>query len=482
MTCRLEYTDEEFRHNKVARPRLPEIVDSDSQFVEPFCQYLRHAFLREGLREESVCTAAGRLLHLCNFIERRIAEDAELPTERRLFRRAQTVSDAIPNFGDVQMEAWLASQELAGNKPGTRRDRCDAVFNCFCWLEVKGLVTHCVRIPGITDDEKFKPRLSCKLARTHPDKPKAKYGVVSALRPRDVARKQLPSPSDDDIEKLLVQVQRLYGKHIAERNTLAIRWYRLDGLRRIEWVNLKVKNIPSVEDIHKLMFKGLTQSVDLDVTKGGGEQSVDALPELLLETREYIDGARADIVKRFKGLYGKDYEDPPEIFLSNKTGKALVKRSVSNMLRTVFDAAGVAGHGHRVRATFLRSVVNAETEAEEVAVVQSGGLKHAMNFHNVELRATERARSSSPQAIAPYIDAKRKQRSKVSGHDEYVTMDSELVARKQTLAATTEKVRLAQEKLAALQSQIEATGKRTGGKSRLHRGRAKRAPVSSSDR
>jgi hypothetical protein len=105
-----------------------------------------------------------------------------------------------------------------------------------------------------------------------------------------------------------------------------------------------------------------------------------------------------------------------------------------------------------------------------------------MNFHNVELRATEKARSSSPQAIAPYIDAKRKQRSKVSGHDEYVTMDSELVARKQTLAATTEKVRLAQEKLAALQSQIEATGKRTGVKSRLHRGRAKRAPVSSSDR
>ena len=87
----------------------------------------------------------------------------------------------------------------------------------------------------------------------------------------------------------------------------------------------------------------MTKSVDLDVTKGGRVQSVDVLPELLLETREYIYGTRADIVKRFKKKYGAEYKEPAEIFLSNKTGKALNKRSVSNLLRKVFDASqGVA--------------------------------------------------------------------------------------------------------------------------------------------
>ncbi|MCG2592973.1 hypothetical protein LZ009_09290 [Ramlibacter sp. XY19] len=459
MTCRIEFTDESFIHNGISRSLLPQLVDSSSCFIEPFCHYLRHTFLREGLREGSVGAIAERLLHLCNFIERRIAQDAKLPVVGQLFLGASTVGQVLPRFCDEQLEAWLASQELAGNKPSTRRDRCDAVFNCFCWLEIKGLVTHSVRIPGLTDDEKFKPRLSCKLARTLPDKPRAKYGVVSALRPRDTRREQLPIPSDDDIEKLLTQVQRLFGRGTAERDTLLIRWYRLDGLRRIEWVNLKVKNIPSEREIDKLMFDGLTKSVDLDVTKGGRVQSVDVLPDLLQETREYIHGTRADIVKRFKKKYGEEYKEPPEIFLSNKTGKALNKRSVSNLLRKVFDAAGVDGHGHRLRATYLNSRTGAETEAEEIAVVQSGGLKHAINYHNVELRVTEAARSSSPEAVAPYIDAKRKQRSKVRGLDEYVTMDSQIAERKQALAVTTEQVRRAREELAEVQAQTAAARK-----------------------
>lgn len=486
MTCRLEYTDERFVHHKQARANLPQIVDSHHQFVEPFCEYLRHSFLREGLLASSVSTIAERLLHLCNFIESRIAEDAKLPEERRLFREAKSVNEALPHFCDAQLEAWLAAQELKGNKPGTRRDRCDAVFNCFCWLEVKGVVTHCVRIPGLTDDEKFTPRLSCKPARTQPDKPRARFGFVSALRPKVPPREQLPIPGDDDVEKLLAHTQRLHGPQVAARNTLLIRWQRLGGLRRMEWVGLKVKNIPHPGDIYELMLKGLTEAVDLDVTKGGGEQSVDALADLLLETREYIDGPRADIVQRFKRRYGKSYKEPREVFLSNKTGKALEKRSVSNLLRVIFDTAGVDGHGHRLRASFLTSVVNSETEAEEIAVVQSGGLKHAINFHNVELRAAEKARSGSAAAIAPYINEKRKQRSKARGHDEYVTMDAELTAKKQALAVTNEQVRIAQDKLAALQSQLEASSKRSCAAKRPRvaprQKVAKRAPVSSSDR
>jgi len=104
----------------------------------------------------------------------------------------------------------------------------------------------------------------------------------------------------------------------------------------------------------------------------------------------------------------------------------------------------------------------------------------------VELRAAEKARSGSAAAIAPYINEKRKQRSKARGHDEYVTMDAELTAKKQALAVTNEQVRIALDKLAALQSQLEASSKRSCAAKRPRAAPrqkvAKRAPVSSSNR
>lgn len=460
MTCRLEYTDDGFVWNGVSRPGLPQIVDSRHQFVEPFCRYLRHLFLREGLAEESVRTYAEALLHLCNFIERRIAADAELQEAKRLFDSATNVNEVLPRLRDGHLEAWLASQVAAGNKVRTRQQRCDTVFICYCWLETVRAITYCVRIPGITDGESFEPALSSKPARTAPDMPKSKYGIISALRPRSRGlAKQLPIPTDDDIEKLLIEVQRLFGGPVAERNTLLIRWYRLDGLRRIEWIHLKVKNIPSADEIDGLMFSGLPRAVELDVTKGGHEQSVDALPDLLVETREYIDGTRRRIVKQFTEKYGRAYKEPEEIFLSEKTGKALNKKSVSNLLRRIFDAAGVKGHGHRLRATFATHVVNAESEAEEIAIVQSGGLKHAINHHNVELRAADKTRHADPASLKPYVDSRRKQRSKSRGHDEYVTMDFMVTEKRQRLAVLNEQVAAAERKLSELDSKLKAAKK-----------------------
>ena len=127
-------------------------------------------------------------------------------------------------------------------------------------------------------------------------------------------------------------------------------------------------------------------------------------------TLDYIEGPRRRLVERFKKLKGKGYTEPPEIFLSHKTGRPLNLRSISNIFRQVFDAAGVEGHGHRIRAHFLENVVDAEAEAEEIAVTTSGGRKAAIDWHGVQMRAAEHARHRNPSSLDSYVRSIRKQR------------------------------------------------------------------------
>lgn len=460
MPCRTERTSRAFVRDGKRRPGIPQLVDSNDKFIELICKYLRQLWLVEKAKPNTVYSYSDRLLHWCNFIEARIKADARQPEALRLFGRAKNVSEALPLAGDRQLEAWLTEQEFAGKAPTTRQRRCDAFFHFYVWAQVEGLVKHRVKVPTVNADEDFKPAISSKLAKSGPDIMAAKYGVVSKLRPRVPKSERLHIPPDDEVHAIFAVIPTLFTPAIAQRNTLLAKWYVQTGVRRSEWVHLYMRNVPSQEAIDDALLSGLGINVKLEVTKSGEEQWVDPSAELLDATREYIDGPRAAIVKRFREKPG--YKEPKEVFLSDTTGLALNERSVCNLLKGIFSAAKAKGTGHRLRASFLNTITVAETRAEEIAVVEAGGLKHAINHHNVTLRAAEKARHSSLASQERYVERVRKQRGKAQGHDELVSVHMEVQATRQELASNKAEVAAARKELAEVQAAVEKARKEKG--------------------
>ena len=358
---------------------------------------------------------------------------------------------------DRALEAWLTEQEAAGNAPTTMQRKCDALFHFYVWAQSRNLVKHRIKVPTINDHEDFKPALTTKPARSSSDRKGSKYGVVLRLRPKAPKGERLHIPSSKEVEAIFAKIPELFSATVAMRNTLLVKWYAWCGLRRFEWVHLYLRNLPDREEVDDAVLGGLAINTKLEVTKGGTEQYVDVSGELLEATLEYVEGPRKRIVERFSRRPG--YKEPKEVFLSETTGLPLNVRSVSNLLTAIFKAAGAAGTGHRLRATFLDNVTVAETRAEEIQVVESGGLKHAINHHNVALRAAEKARHKQVSSQEAYVKRVRKQRGKAAGHDEIVSVHMELQASRTELAAKKAEVLAAKKELAKVQAELAESRK-----------------------
>jgi hypothetical protein len=356
------------------------------------------------------------------------------------------------------LQEWLELQEKAGNKVETQNQRLDAVFLFYIWMETNGFVSHAVRVPGVNDYERFTPRLSSRPAKKHSyGRRPSLYGIVSALRRKVPARDLLPTPDQADMTELYAACARLFKNDSAERNELMLRWYQQKGLRRFEWAALLVKQLPSRQKVADQCAKFGSVHLGLKKTKGGEPQSMQVLPEILEQTYDYIDGERKKIVERFSKREG--YVEPEEIFLSSKTGKPLILRSITNILRQIFDEAGVEGHGHRIRAHFVENAGEAEADAEELAVLSSGGRKAGMDWDGVEMRLAEHARQKHVTSLAPYIGNLRKQRNRAPEQQEYVTLAQAVDAKKQELAILDSQLAAKRREAADLRMQGGANGR-----------------------
>lgn len=425
MSCYLQRSTVMVAGKEVDSPLL---TDRRHRFIEPASAYIRYVATVRRLRPGTALTYASWLLHFCNYLARKLASTDSSPVTS--LGQAKTVSEALLVVGDAHLRDWMGEQERAGNKVRTINQRLDAVFLFHIWMEINGYVTYAVRIPGFNDHDRFVPRLSSKPARSnaHGRRP-SKYGIVSDLRMKEEEQEMLPTPDDADMTKLYAACARLYNFASEERNQLTLHWSKQKGLRRFEWVGLKIGQLPSRAAVaeHRANFNALP--LRLTITKGGKPQWMKVLPELIEQTYDYIDGERAGIVKRFRKREG--YVEPDEIFLSNKTGGPLVPGSVSNIMRQVFDEAGVEGHGHRIRAHFMENAAAAEADAEELSVLSSGGRKAGMDWEGVEVRLLEHARQKDPRSPKPYISNLRKQRSRSPEQQEFVTLQQAVEAKKQ---------------------------------------------------
>lgn len=391
------------------------LVSEDNQFVDPVCDYLRWKVVYGRLKTSSARTYAEHILHFWNYLASR-----GLPFDE---------------VDDKSLLEWLNAQTEATDS--TRGARCDAVFDLYVWLEREGYIHRVVRIPGFNDLEPFRPQLSSRPAKAGPfRRNSSKLGIVSALRPSTPSTPILPTPDTDEIGRLHAALDTAANADVAERNHLLLDWYLQVGVRRMEWRALTLGQIPSWSCINGAVRRSHSVEVLLTTTKGSRPRHVGVLPDLLERTREYIEGPRMQIVTRFRTKYGNAYKEPEEVFLSNKTGAPLASKAISNLLHHIFELAQVQGHGHRLRATYLTRLFEAELMLEQGRVASFPEAKLQIDFELVLRRVAERAGHRHIDSLRPYLTLARKRLARNADSEQLLTIQQLLEAKSAELAHT----------------------------------------------
>lgn len=421
MPCSLEYTDHGFVYAGKSYPDIPLLVDSNYHFVAPVCDYLRNIIIYDRLETSSAKTYAQEIQLFWNFLESRALHYSE-------------VTDDI-------LLTWMNEQEQRGNKEHVSGARCDAIFYLYCWLEINGYIENSVRIPGHNDKSFFKPMLSSRKAAFSRFRP-SRYGVISAIRPKGKDAGSLQStPTAEDLTQLYVASDNPKNLHLTERNHLLIDWYGQTGGRRLEAQNLSIDQIPEWSVIDSLRECGHAFELRLVRTKGRKPRHIGVLPHLLERTREWIEGPRAEIIRRFKRKY-PGYEEPNEVFISNKTGRALTLTPISNLFRSIFTKAKVEGHGHRIRAYYLNNLLQAELDAAIAILKSNGGTAANIDWELLLRKVAERAGHQNIESLRSYVTILKKKHNRLSLHDDHVTLDQVLRAKRHELEVLEHRIAL----------------------------------------
>lgn len=273
---------------------------------------------------------------------------------------------------------WLAAYKMAllrrKNSSGSYNSKNYAaqvlrtVIHYIYWLERNKFVRNVI---GETNEFKVRVEISAQGNR----------GIRHPLTRKGSTSKVTVTPRKEWIDA--VKMQGPAREDLAERFDLMIDWGRSAGLRAKEICGLTKAVLPSRESAERASVQGRKLKVNLPVSKGEKDDAVSVSPQLLIQTWDFIDLYRTDIVekftKRFKSRY-KIYEDPAEIFLSDKTGRAIDKKSFSNAIRKAYKKAVDAG---------------TLTVDERVWV---HGLRH--NFVNNLLKGLDAGGVKRPEALA----------------------------------------------------------------------------------
>jgi hypothetical protein len=160
---------------------------------------------------------------------------------------------------------------------------------------------------------------------------------------KGTAKKPEPALKDHaDLRTLDAQVE-LQSKSALTRKSrgLLSKVLRAAALRRSEGPRMTVDNIPSkiaLERLKRRVAAGVAEPVvsfKIVGSKKGGEKEISIPLTLAVELREHIDTERAELLRR-KGISAKEVR---AIFLSQKTGRALVPQSVTNFYKRAARAA-----------------------------------------------------------------------------------------------------------------------------------------------
>ena len=387
----IEYTDERCVFANKSHSGIPLLVNNTG-FIKPACDYLRFRVTIDGIKPSSAKTYAEDLQCFFQYMEE-IRQNWQHATDNTLLN-------------------WKNSQNVESK---TINRRLDTVVSYYIWLETNNYISNVVKIPGLNSDAEFSPQITLlKVQKTNPHSKRTVISLKSPLRIKNASPSRiLHTPTSDEISKIYAAISNV-DPGIALRNNLLISWYRTAGLRRIEWLSLTVEQIPSWREVFNYYDIGEAHELLLKKTKNSKPRYVAVIPELLEETREYIEGPRSELVQRFSQK--PDYIKTNTLFLSHKTGRAMTPCTISNLLHSLMKNAGVNATGHRIRATYLTELVEAElAAAETLGISEEGRRKTSVDWDLILEKVAQRAGHQNPETLRAYVNLARKRRDKNTG-------------------------------------------------------------------
>lgn len=279
---------------------------------------------------------------------------------------------------------WLSSKYKLRRRHATINFNLNVVFEFYVWCEDVGILRDLVRRPSSPKPLPYKYPLSANSSQS---------GALhcSCL----FTSTQKPSrhiPNEAEVRDLhRAANRRVHGA----RDTLVMLWFEETGLRRAEALReLKVAAIPHYEEIQDRQKSGGDFTISIR-GKRSRTRDVTVTPMLMEMTRDYIEIERQKTIARCNRSCAV-YQAPDVVFLSQRGGP-LSLNYWSNIMTMTFREAGVRNaSGHRLRAKFATSLLEALIESSIRA-----GL--TVDYSKMLLIVSERLGHARLESIEPYL-------------------------------------------------------------------------------
>lgn len=184
-----------------------------------------------------------------------------------------------------------------------------------------------------------------------------------------------PIPNRDETKRLFGELAKSKSRFVAERNCLLANWALGAGLRRGELLSLRAELLPSITSAYEERECSVTV-----VGKGGHARTIPVESSLVVDTWDYFNGERQEIIKRCSLRKDDGY-----LFISKATGGRLSEQYVSRIISRAFSFTNRKLSLQRLRARYTSLVVRTLREEEQARVGIAGLREETILFRAAEL-------------------------------------------------------------------------------------------------
>ena len=278
-------------------------------------------------------------------------------------------------------------------KPSSVSAYLSVVFNFYQWAEESEILRYAVA----TYDECNKASCSCH-SRIYQisavKKGRSNYYTWPYL-PKINQQANRHTPVSEEIEKLHVAA---FNSSTGQRDSLLLSFYEETSLRRMETLSIKVKDIPSWDEIEEFIASDQVFTLTI-LGKRNKVRHVRALPELMARAREHIEGDRSVAIRNANNR-NSAFQPPDELFLSATTAKPLTKEYVSRHISEMMRSVGIKlASGHRLRASGLTALAEAYDGVDETG--------RPFSAEQVLWKVADHAGHANSSSLRPYLNSAR---------------------------------------------------------------------------
>lgn len=201
------------------------------------------------------------------------------------------------------------------------------------------------------------------------------------FKDKSTDKRSAKAPRSEWIEKIKFHARSKDSASL--KSDLMIDWCSNSGIRAHEICSLTMAKLPTRASAEEAVVGGYSLRIDLDKAKGGSKAPLTVSAVLLVRTWNYIEHQRGVVIGEFKKrarVKREPYVEPPEVFISETTGRGMSAKAFSNT----------------IRRAYLRAVSSGDLQEEQRVWLH--GLRH--NFATRLIRRLDEAGVRESERIA----------------------------------------------------------------------------------